>query len=263
MKMKIVFISLIAIGLALSSCNLPNGNSQATMTIPPTLEIRTLQPFIDASTITPSPNPQIVTTEQATLAQQPTANPTATNFAPFTISPFANNVKLRTNPGYLFPARMLVHQDTILIVHGRSQGNDWIYVETPEKVYGWVYSKLFNEEPRLLQAPLVEPGDVQIIRGKLFDPSGRPISGVQFAITQGSGDNPLRNDAITDENGEFIAFMPLESSGTWTIAYVAIGCNSNTMDSSCNCMNGICGKADPESIQINLPTNDTLQFTWK
>ena len=261
MNKKIVFIIILVFSLALSGCNLPNKNSQATMTIPPTLEIRTLQPFIDASTITPSPVPLIVATEQATLAPQP--SPTATNYSPFTISPFVNNVKLRTNPGYLFPARMMVHQNTALLVHGRSQGNDWIYVETPEKVYGWVYSKLFNEEPRLLQAPLVEPGDVQIIRGKLLDPAGRPISGVQFAITQGSGDNPLRNDAITDENGEFFAFMPLESSGTWKITYVAIGCDSNTMDASCNCINGICGTADPESIQISLPTNAPLQFTWK
>jgi hypothetical protein len=116
---------------------------------------------------------------------------------------------------------------------------------------------------KLLKRFLVEPGDVQIIRGKLLDPAGRPISGVQFAITQGSGDNPLRNDAITDENGEFFAFMPLESSGTWKITYVAIGCDSNTMDASCNCINGICGTADPESIQISLPTNAPLQFTWK
>jgi hypothetical protein len=134
MNKKIVFIIILVFSLALSGCNLPNKNSQATMTIPPTLEIRTLQPFIDASTITPSPVPLIVATEQATLAPQP--SPTATNYSPFTISPFVNNVKLRTNPGYLFPARMMVHQNTALLVHGRSQGNDWIYVETPEKVSG-------------------------------------------------------------------------------------------------------------------------------
>jgi len=261
MKKELIFIFLLTFALLLSGCNLPNNQTQVTLTMPPTLEVQTLQPFIEASTSTP---PVLIS---PTATPQPVATnlpePTQTDFAPFNISPFVNNVKLRTNPGYLFPARIMVHQTTNLIVHGRSPGNEWIYVEAPNKIFGWVFGKLFNEDQRLLQAPLVEPGDVQIVRGKLIDLSGQPVSGVQFMLTQGSGSNPLRNDANTDENGEFIAFMPIDSSGIWTVAYTAISCTSNKMDSSCNCLDNICGTVEPASQQITLPYRDTIQFSWR
>jgi hypothetical protein len=261
MKNGQIFIILLTFTLLLTGCNLPNNQTQVTLTMPPTLEVRTLQPFIEAATKTPPVLPTVAATPQAEATILP--EPTQGDYVPFSISPFVNNVKLRTNPGYLFPARIMVHQTTSLIVHGRSQGNEWIYVEAPDKIYGWVYGKLFNEDQRLFQAPLVEPGEVQIVRGKLLDLAGQPVSGVQFALTQGSGSNPLRNDANTDENGEFIAFMPLESSGTWTITYTAISCTSNKMDSSCNCQDNICGNVEPASQQVSLPNRDTILFTWK
>ena len=261
MKKEIIFITLLTFCLLLTGCNLPNNQTQITLTMPPTLAVATLQPFIDAATLTPIVNPLPSSTQQPAITATP--EPTPFDYVPFNISPFVNNVKLRTNPGYLFPARIMVHQTTSLIVHGRSPGNEWIYVEAPDKIYGWVFGKLFNEDQRLFQAPLVEPGEVQIIRGKLLDLAGQPVSGVQFMLTQGSGSNPLRNDANTDENGEFIAFMPLESSGTWTVAYTAISCTSNKMDSACNCLDNICGNVEPASQQITLPYRDTIQFTWK
>jgi len=261
MKKEIIFITLLTFSLLLTGCNLPNNQTQITLTMPPTLAVATLQPFIDAATLTPIVNPLPSSTQQPAITATP--EPTPFDYVPFNISPFVNNVKLRTNPGYLFPARIMVHQTTSLIVHGRSPGNEWIYVEAPDKIYGWVFGKLFNEDQRLFQAPLVEPGEVQIIRGKLLDLAGQPVSGVQFMLTQGSESNPLRNDANTDENGEFIAFMPLESSGTWTVAYTAISCTSNKMDSACNCLDNICGNVEPASQQITLPYRDTIQFTWK
>ena len=56
-----------------------------------------------------------------------------------------------------------------------------------------------------------------------MDETGLPISGVQFAITQGSGQNEQRNDAMTDAAGEFIAFMPLSVSVTWDVSYTVRG----------------------------------------
>jgi hypothetical protein len=265
MSKRFVFPFLLAFSLFPAGCNLPLQNFGRTMTAPPTLAVETLQPYITAVTLTPSANTpaSLEASPLPSASATPMPGPTATAYAPFSISPFTDNVKLRTNPGYLFPASILVHSNTTLLVYGRSAGNEWIYVEAPGAYHGWVFAKLLNEDERMLQAPLVEPGEVQILRGRITDQAGRPVSGVQFAITQGGGSNPLRNDAVTDANGEFTAFMPLDSSGTWTVAYEAINCDSNQMDESCNCLRGICGKPEPASVQISLPYNETLLFAWK
>jgi hypothetical protein len=97
------------------------------------------------------------------------------------------------------------------------------------------------------------------------DLAGVPISGIQFSIIQGSGNNAPRNDAVTDSSGRFYAFMPADAAGTWTVSYTAVSCTSNTMDSNWNCIGGRCGMPDPVAATLQLPgsTETTLQFTWK
>ncbi len=263
MKRWTVLVVFLAIIWLLSSCNLPASNTQTTY---PTEPIVTLEPVILSPTSEPqvvTPTPKVEVMEAPTVTSLPLPSATATVFVPFTVNPFVDNVNVRTNPGYLFPVRVMVQKTTALSVLGRSPGNEWIYVQTPDQIYGWVYAKLFENEPRLLEAPQVEPGDVQIVQGTLHDGNGNPISGVQFALVQGAGNQAPRNDAMTDENGVFRAFMPLNSSGTWNVSYVAIACTSNVMDNNCNTRSDMLGTVNPQSQIINLPTNEVLAFIWK
>lgn len=258
MKAIRIMILITAWVFILSGCNLPvNGNSPANSY--PTEKIETLEPVVIA---TETRSIVIVELPSATPVVE-TATPvpqfTATAYVPFTMNSFADGVNVRTNPGYLFPIGGMVQSETPLTILGRTPGNEWLYVQTPTGIYGWVYVKLFNEDDRILEAPLVEPGEVQIVRGLLLDQAGKPVSGVQFALTQGSGNNPPRNDAITDENGVFLAYMPLNSSGTWVVSYVAISCDSNVMDANCNAN----GTVEPVLQQISLPSDQVIAFTWK
>jgi hypothetical protein len=115
----------------------------------------------------------------------------------------------------------------------------------------------------LTDAPLIEPGPVQTITGLVVDESGQPVSGIQFAIIKGPGDNPPRTDAITGSDGMFYAYLPYSADGSWDIYYTAIACTSNVMDEECNCLNGICGQPYPSDLMISLPTYEPLYFRWK
>ncbi len=260
MKAIRVFILIVCYGILLSACNLPLGPNSPGKGYP-TEVIQTLEPIIFPTetrsvVIVEIPSATApATTAEATLLPETSA----TAYVPFTINSFVDGLNVRTNPGYLFPIRGMVQSDTPLTVLGRSPGDEWFYIQTPDKINGWVFNKLFSEDERLLQAPLVEPGEVQIVRGLLLDAAGKPVNGVQFALTQGAGNNAPRNDANTDENGVFLAFMPLNTSGQWMVSYVAISCDSNVMDA--NCVSN--GTVFPTSREINLPSEEVLTFTWR
>ena len=186
----------------------------------------------------------------------------ATTSGPFYVHTSVQNVNLRTQPGTLFRVSRVMPQGTRLQVLGLSPGGEWVYVLNDEGIYAWVGIWVVEEFP-VEAFPIVEPGDVKRITGRVLDPNGLPVSGIGFAIEQQAASKSLRTDAITDATGTFYAFLPLNASGVWTVSHVSIACTSNTMDANCNCLNGICDTSYPESATVSLPANDPLTFTWK
>jgi hypothetical protein len=163
----------------------------------------------------------------------------------------------------LFPAANLLAQASKVTVYGRSPGNDWLYVNTPKDAHGWVFAQMVKADKDIRTAPSVEPGDVQIVRGRVVDASGVPVNGLQFTLTQGSGNNAPRNDALTGDDGVFYAFFPSNTTGTWTVSYTAISCTSRMVDANCGCKDGVCGTVTPASVQVTIPTTQVLEFNWK
>jgi uncharacterized protein YgiM (DUF1202 family) len=256
MKLK-YFFTLGILAIALTACNLPGSTSSTEISVPPTVQIRTEVPVVV----------EVTATVTATPLPQPTETPIptaiATEFAPFNVKAGVDNFNVRTNPGYLFPVMTMVQQGTDLAVYGQAPGGEWIYIKTATGIYGWVFTKLIFDEPRLAEAPVKEPEKVQLVHGFLKDNQGNPISGFQFAMVQGSGQNAPRNDAMTDVNGEFFAYMPINSSGDWTVSYVAYACTSNVVNADCNFLPGQNKSPSPLVMNITLPLNDPLQFTFQ
>jgi uncharacterized protein YgiM (DUF1202 family) len=225
------------------------------------------------NTPTEIPTPTLAPTERPTATLIPTQEilptdtpePTSTveTFTPFTVTVATESVNLRSNPGYLFAVVELIGIDTTLTVEGRSLGGEWLYVVDGAGTHGWIFNKLVTSETDLLSAPVIEPDRSQLLTGKLVDENGGPVSGVQFAITQGTGDTTKRTDAMTDGEGIFYAYMPPNLSGVWEVTFTAVACTSNTMDANCNCLGGQCGTAEPFYVSINLPQAEELEFTWK
>lgn len=214
-------------------------------------------------TPTPSPSLTLAPSATATVAPSPTQTLTPTPFIPFMAAVWADNVNVRISPGYLFPIIKNVAQGTEFLVLGKSPGGEWIQVESATGWVGWVFAKLVDSEADLQFTPVIQPSSVQLVRGQVQDVQGNPISGIQFALTQGNQPDEQRTDALTDDTGNFYAFMPPSAAGSWAVSYTAIACTSNTMDSSCNCLGGICGDPSPLSITITLPQTEPLVFAWK
>jgi SH3 domain-containing protein len=195
-------------------------------------------------------------------ATAPTPADEGTSTSPYFAVVSAENVNLRTHPGTVFPVRLLLAKGTRVQVLGHAPGGEWLYVQTDTNVNGWLLYWLVNGGHDGGPTPLVEPADVQIIRGKIVDRAGIPVSGIGFAVTQGSGPNAPRTDATSDDSGLFYAYLPKSASGEWYISYVSVACTSNTMDAKCNCI-GACGTADPPGVTVALPSEGILQFNWK
>ena len=206
-------------------------------------------PALDAPTIVPTP---------VSIPTQPPATASGTLYVTVT----ADNVNLRTRPGTVFPVSRLLAKGTRLQLLGHAPGNEWLYVKTDSNVQGWILFWLVTGGHDGGQTPEVTPGDVLVVHGKVLDRAGVPISGVGYAVTQGTGSGAPRTDANTDETGQFYAFLPATATGTWIVSYVAISCKCNTMDANCNCI-GNCGTSDPPSITISMPPQGVLEFVWR
>jgi len=240
--------------LAVSACS--RSAPEAPLFLP-TLTATRLPAFLPMATgtATLSPTP--------TIPPPPTITPSPTPYVPFHATAMVNNLLLRTNPGTLFPALRMMQKDTSLLVLGQSPGGEWISVQTPTNESGWVFAKLLESDQPLDLIPFIQPENVQLVKGHVVDANNQPVNGIQFAITQGQGTDAPRNDAMTDANGDFYAFMPLTASGEWYVSYVAIACTSNKMDANCNYLGGKVGQSEPVGTFITLPLTSTLEFTWK
>jgi len=251
-----ILIILLLLGAACTPPPTISKDDQLATIVARTL---TAQPvFTPIPTFTATPVPISTATSIPTDASPPVV----TASGPVYVNTSAQNVNLRTQPGTLFPVSRVMSQGTRLQVLGLSPGGEWVYVLNDEGINGWVDISFVDAFP-VEQFLTVEPGDVQRITGRVLDANGLPVSGIGFAILQQGASKSLRTDSVTDATGTFYAYLPKTASGVWAVSHVSTACTSNVMDANCNCLNGICGTAYPESTSISLPTNNPLTFIWK
>ena len=222
--------------------------------VPPGLETVVAATFAAYTQNAPAATP----TKMPTATSVP-ASPTPEEFGEVYVYTIADNVNLRMNPGMLFQVSRVLPQNTRLRLLGQAPGGEWLNVRNDEGVTGWVNVNIVLISYDGPPAPVVEPTGVLLVTGKVETALGTPVSGIGFAITQGS----RRTDAMTDETGHFFAYLPSNMSGTWNVGYISVSCKSNTMDASCNCVNTICGTANPPSAAVELPQSAPLEFVWK
>ena len=248
-KSIFTFIFLIAASLACSS-----QVSVYETPIPPNVETVVAVTFAAYTQNAPQ-----ATSTKPPIATSLPASPTAEEFGEVYVYTFVENVNLRVNPGLLFQVSRVLPQNTRLRLLGQAPGGEWLYVRNDEGVVGWVNMNVVLMAYDGPPPPIVEPTSVILITGSVETELGTPVSEIGFSLTQGS----RRTDAMTDENGQFYAYLPTNMSGVWTVGYVSVSCTSNTMDAGCNCINNRCGAADPVSLFVEIPQTKELKFVWK
>jgi len=182
-------------------------------------------------------------------------------YVPFYAATNAENVMLRTGPGVKFSAKTTLTQGLQLLILSRAPGGEWIFVQTPFESTGWVSAGLLKSEKDLQSAPLMQPPDVQAIRGRVLNEKNKPVTGLSFGILE-DVEGAKSFSAITDANGVFYGFLPITVSGAWSVTFDKATCASNTMDKDCNCI-GACGGVSPESVRVILPQAEMILFQWR
>jgi uncharacterized protein YgiM (DUF1202 family) len=247
---KISSIPIITLLLFLSACQkAPASTPTATVTAPPT------------ATATPVPP-----TATPTLMPTATITPTPTAFIPFQVYlSSANNANLRSGPGYLFPILRVLTQKSSLTLLGRSPGGEWYYLRVTETLKGWVFGKLLQQDPSLLQAPLVEPEGAKLIHGRVRDAAGTPISGISFRVVRRAYPNDPANVVVTDTSGEFFSYLPSTAGGVWTVSFTAVTCESNVWKGAgCKSYKAeYQGILSPPAMDVRLPQSGLMEFTLK
>ncbi len=209
-------------------------------------------------TAAPISPPTLAPAAQSSISVPPSTSVSGSSAVLVDVS--ADNVMLRSNPGKLFQAIRTLSNKETLTAFGRSPGDDWLFVKTPDNQAGWVSASFVTIAP--MEVGLlaeIKPTDVQVIHGNVTDANQTPISGVGFALSQGQS----RDDAATTSSGDFYFYLPLSTSGTWQLGYVSLACTSNAMSANCKCAATPCGQPDPSSMTINMPLQGVLNFVWK
>jgi len=251
--LSLLLVTILAVGCAstppVSDADLLSTVVAQTLTaVPPTVPPPTLAPS------------QAVTEEPATVPAA-TATPEAVGVR--YVYTDADNVNLRVLPGTLFKVSRVMPKGSRLQLVGVAPGGDWLNVVNDEGINGWVGADLVKggfDGPPL---PTVTPQEVITVSGRVTDVNGNPISGIGFAVIQKTGSGTSRGDGMTDETGTFYVFLPITAYGNWSVEFVSVSCKSNTMDANCQCLNNVCGKPDPQAIEVSLPLPAPLSFTWK
>lgn len=244
LKLHIFYLFLLA--GALAACSKQASAPLPTIT-PGSAADGTATPFV----LPPTPIPSVT----------PAGSPTP--FVSFEVSPAVDGLKLRLGPGFLFDALRLLGADAVLTVQGKSPGSEWIRVAARDGAQGWVFAELLKSDVDLKAIPVITPEGLVVIRGRVVDVLGTPIQGIGFELKPEGAESGAT--AVSDASGEFFAFLPLGTSGTWTVTQNAVACKGNVWaDESCSTYKpGYIGAVEPQTQTVTLPQGGVLEFIWK
>ena len=203
--------------------------------ISPQLPTPTFPPAVTATEMLPFPT--MLPTEPAQTLPTPTVSPrpmaTATPFLPQKGRITVQNFKLRSGPGFLFDTVSLYDENTTVSVYGRSQGDGWFFVSTPDSRSGWMKADYITLSSKLEKLPVIGYSDASLISGHVQNSTGDPMAGIGIVLFPASSTSTSDQDnAVTDHLGNFYLFVPKNISGNYTIGVNAYNCQSNAVDAA-------------------------------
>ena len=168
--------------------------------------------------------------------------PPATSTNAVTPTPFAgmgakvtvDNLFLRAGPGFLHEAYWTYPEGERVEAWGRAPGWSWVYVKTNNNLQGWMKLELLQLEGDFYALPETIPDGFVIVRGHVYAVDGSPASHITLTLTPAGGEAADEDAATTDSEGRFYFFLPQGSSGEWTLAAGAYGCESSAVDANCS-----------------------------
>lgn len=239
-KIRPIILILLAIFL-FTGCRLISPQSST----PTHLPAATATEMLSFPTMLPTEPVQTLPTP--TVSARPAA--TATPFLPQKGIITVQNFKLRSGPGFLFDTVSLYDENTTASVYGRSQGDGWFFISTPDSRSGWMKADYISLPGKLEQLPVIGYSAASLISGHVQNSNGEPMTGIGIVLFPASSTNTSDQDnAVTDHLGNFYLFVPKSISGNYTIGVNAYNCQSNAVDAQCQFLYGF-----PSAQTLSLP----------
>ena len=215
-----------------------------------------------------SPTPEAALPSATSLPQTavptltPSPIPTATVPAPASIQAAVkpDGLNLRAGPSPLHAILGTYKKDDRVTILSRARGNQWVKVESQTGQTGWMYTPHLSFTNDLNNAPIEEVEDSFNVRGLVADQNGNPIEGISLALVPLNGNEAFRIDTVSDAEGRFYAYVPVNSFTSWRVSIVGISCGSRLADANCNISNYFVNK---EQMDIVLPQLDPIEFIYQ
>ena len=220
-------------------------------------------------TVAPAPSPTPITPSPTAVPPTETPEPTPTLEPTETLPPpepvnaevLVEFLNMRSGPSTIHEVVGSYPEGEVVSVVGIAPGGEWVKVNTADDVTGWMYILFLSFEGSLSDVPVIqEVEDSFVVTGNVSDSAGEPIEGITFAVLRIVGDAELRNDARSDQDGNFYAYIPTDILGTWRVEIVGLACDSRIMNSDCE-VEGFFNVN--RTAFVELPQAEPLSFVYE
>lgn len=211
-----------------------------------------------------SPSRAATKTPAASPTAEKTATATRVPAIPATINVVSQN--LRSGPSTFFEIEETFDQGISVSVSARSLDNRWVKVSIRDEEddnqlkTGWMAAEFLSAEESFIDLPIETFPEDQIVQGTVLDREGNPIPGITIAAIQRQDAFEQRADTVSDDNGDFIIYVPSDLSGTLDVQVVGIECTSPIVDNLCNLSEYF--KVEGRAF-VALPQEDEVQFVYQ
>lgn len=213
------------------------------------------------------PSPTLVL---ALPTREPTLPPTEAPPTPTPIpsDPIAGRVNaaflnLRKGPSTLHEVSAAFEAGQGFLATGRVPGNDWVRVEIGDEdnlQIGWMVTVFLELEGSVETLPEVEFPSILKLRGTVEITTGGPVSETGIAAIYRDGVNEFRTDTTSNQNGEWVIYLPDSLLGVLDVQIVSSGCGSQIMTG--NCVRGnyfeLVGR-----VFVTVPQNEPIVFQYE
>ncbi len=223
-----------------------------------------------AQTLTAEPPPTLTPTTAPT--RTPQATPTQFQTATPTVSPPISGVvvsdflNMREGPSQMFQVIETYELDTALTAVSRTTDNLWVKVEVPNEAdniaptVGWMWAEFLNLQGEVSGLPRDDFDPSFVIFGAVQDQDGNPIKGIGLNVTAQGDATVLPADTVTNEDGVFEFYIPLDLTGVFDVQITSWECDSVVVNLNCR-LSGYVEGSDLASV--TLPQTEGIVFVYE
>lgn len=215
-------------------------------------------------TLTSTFSPLILVPTQAPTAQLPTPTlppmptPTIAPYVPIEAEVTVENFLLREGPGRMFASVDMYNTGDRVTLMAREPGNNWVLVQTQDYQSGWMNVDYLSFTGDVTPLPVMKVPNAQVLHGRVWNVNKTPATKIGVSIARVNNPSPaLQDNSMTNSNGEWYLYLPLDFTGDWVVGTNAYSPQSNAVDSSGNLIGNWPGA---QLVTLPLQADVSLEF---